>query len=270
MNSPLTHFDLYGLIDGEQSAIERFYEPIKSTALTVWNDPHFQGSIQAFGGLAEASFGGWMTLSSGGVAAPLGWPVMAHGLDHFFTGMNTAVTGRQLDTATSQLLQTSGLSQQTADLVDSSLSLAGGIGGAYAIRQGARSLTSTSEILSLQQGSRIAPTQSMIPQEIVKQPKFTRYNYRQHLIKQSDIDPGRGIDAHHIFPQHQRKFFEPKGMNIDNPKHLTWWEKTSHQKAAYQYRKDWDEFIYNNQNATVEQILKEGKRIMLKQNIPKY
>ena len=270
LNSPLTHFDLYGLSDEKQSSVERFYEPIKSTALTVWNDPHFQGSIQAFGGLAEASFGGWMTLSSGGVAAPLGWPVMAHGLDHFFTGMNTAITGRQLDTATSQLLQTSGLSQQTADLVDSSLSLAGGIGGAYAIRQGARTLTSTNEILSLQQGSRIAPTQSMIPQEIVKQPKFTQYNYRQHLIKQSGIDPGRGIDAHHIFPQHQRKFFESKGMNIDDPKHLAWWKKTSHQKAAYQYRKDWDGFIEHNQAATVERILQEGKRIMLKQNIPKY
>ena len=74
-----------------------------------------------------------MTLASGAIAAPLGWSVMAHGLDQFFTGMSAVFTGRLEDSVTSQLLQEAGLSPYAAGLIDNSLSIAGSMGGVAAI-----------------------------------------------------------------------------------------------------------------------------------------
>lgn len=110
------------------------YQTLKSTVLSVWHNPCFQGGVQAFGGLSEAGFGAGMTFATGGVAASLGWPIMVHGLDHFVTGMRTAITGRYGETASVQLLQKTGLSHQTANLLDSGLSMGGAMGGAAIIR----------------------------------------------------------------------------------------------------------------------------------------
>ena len=90
--------------------------------------------MQALGGLAEACIGGGMTLGSSGIAAPLGWPVMMHGLDQFISGLNTAFSGKHRDTLTSQLLQTTGMSVQTAGMIDSGFSIVGSMGGIAAIR----------------------------------------------------------------------------------------------------------------------------------------
>jgi RHS repeat-associated protein len=100
----------------------------------ILNNPRFHGTLQALGGLAETSFGGGMTLATYGAAAPFGWPVMAHGLDHFITGISTAFTGIPRDTLTSQLLQKTGVSHQTASFIDSGLSMGGAMGSAAIIR----------------------------------------------------------------------------------------------------------------------------------------
>jgi RHS repeat-associated protein len=102
--------------------------------MDLLSNPRFQGSMQAFSGLMEAGIGGGMTLASGAIAAPLGWPVMAHGLDQFITGMSIALSGNPRETVTAQLLQKTGMSPQTARLIDSSFSIAGSMGGVAAIR----------------------------------------------------------------------------------------------------------------------------------------
>ena len=119
-NNPLTHFDPDGRLDWDayqKSFVDTFY------------NPRVQGSFQAFGGLVEMGVGAGMTYSTGGLAAPLGWPVLAHGMDQFNTGIATAVSGSHRDTLTSQLLQTTGMSSQTANLIDNSFSLFGTLGG---------------------------------------------------------------------------------------------------------------------------------------------
>ena len=73
-------------------------------AIDTWNHPRFQGGLQAFAGLAEASAGGLATLGSGGLAAPIGWPVLAHGLDQMVAGLGTLVTGEYSSTLTEQLV----------------------------------------------------------------------------------------------------------------------------------------------------------------------
>jgi RHS repeat-associated protein len=140
-NDPLTHFDEYGLFGYGQTKsnswngiASRSYQTAKETISNTWNDPRFQGSMQAFGGLAEATIGGTMALGTGGIAAPLGWLVMAHGFDQFITGMNTAFSRHYQYSTTNQVLQKTGMSPQTAGLIDGGLSLAGGMGGTAAAR----------------------------------------------------------------------------------------------------------------------------------------
>lgn len=54
--------------------------------------------------------------------------------EKLLTGMNRAFSGRYRYSTTNQLLQKTGMSPQTADLVDGGLSLAGGMGGTAAAR----------------------------------------------------------------------------------------------------------------------------------------
>lgn len=103
-------------------------------AIDTWNNPRFQGGLQAFGGLTEAIIVGGMALGSGGVMAPVGGIVMAHGLDHFFSGLQIAFSGIPGDTVTSQLLQKTGMSSQTASLIDGSISIVGSLGGTAMMR----------------------------------------------------------------------------------------------------------------------------------------
>jgi hypothetical protein len=78
--------------------------------------------------------GGGMALTSAGIAAPIGGAVMTHGLDHFFTGLQAAFTGKLRNTVTNQLLQKTGISSQNASMIDSGISIAGSMGGISAIR----------------------------------------------------------------------------------------------------------------------------------------
>ena len=100
----------------------------------VMSNPRFQGAMQAFGGLSEASMGAGMTYATGGLAAPLGWPIMAHGLDHFVTGMSTVFTGKLRGSATAELLQKTGMSQNSAELIDSGISVFGTMGAGVSIK----------------------------------------------------------------------------------------------------------------------------------------
>lgn len=90
--------------------------------------------MQAFSGLAESGVGAYATLGTGGLAAPVGWPVFVHGLDQLITGLTTAFSGEYRDTLTSQLLQTTGISAQTADMIDSGISIVGSMGSIAVIR----------------------------------------------------------------------------------------------------------------------------------------
>jgi hypothetical protein len=84
--------------------------------------------MQALGGFSEAAIGCNVAF----VCPPLGMAMMTHGSDQFTAGLRTVYYGAPAHTATSQLLQLTGLDPGTAELVDSGLSLMGaGWGGAY-------------------------------------------------------------------------------------------------------------------------------------------
>lgn len=132
-NAPLTHIDLYGL---EANAWwKETFEKTKKTSTLFWNTHgrRIQGGVRALGGLAEAGIGAGMTLYSGGISAPLGWAFLTHGLDHFFTGMQSALSNRSHGSATFQTLHKAGVPPQIANFLDEGFSMASGFMGPAAM-----------------------------------------------------------------------------------------------------------------------------------------
>jgi RHS repeat-associated protein len=159
-NNPFVHVDLYGEelaslwspIAGpgdcfsnpilEQEEKERNWDLVLSVLDKSWNNPHFQGSLEAFGGAAETTVGNLLTTVSlvsgnpGGLV--LGVSVATHGLDRFFTGMNNAITGGYQESVTAQSLQAAGVSKEKAHIVDDVLSFGGIVYGTGLIRNASR------------------------------------------------------------------------------------------------------------------------------------
>ncbi len=223
------------------------------------------GAAQAFGGFTECAAGISTSLAgigTGGLSTPIGLAITCHGLDNFITGFNQMYTGNIRNTATVQVLEKTGMSSTTALAVDGLLSL----GGTSTLLRNAVSGG------SLKAGSELS-SKTGVGSQLARTPQFksfTKSNYRYNLKELTGIDPGNLFDAHHVFPQKYRSLLrrENVNINIDDPKYLTWWEKSSYQKNAYEYNKVWRGIMYDNVSPlTTEQILQEGKRIMTEYGI---
>jgi RHS repeat-associated core domain len=135
-NEPLLHFDVYGLWleprppgSFDSSTILRGWG---NDAMATWNNPRFQGGMQAFCGMAEASIGAPLMFTP---FAPFGAALMIHGADHFVAGTRSMVTGRQIPTASEMLLQKMGMTPGGATFTNNLLSMGGAFGGINMIRQ---------------------------------------------------------------------------------------------------------------------------------------
>ncbi|MEC8306452.1 MAG: RHS repeat-associated core domain-containing protein, partial [Chlamydiota bacterium] len=101
--------------------------------VSLWQHPAFQGALQALGGLGEVLIGGTTSLTSGGIATPVGMLLLAHGLDHFIAGCQT-IRGTPQQTLTHHLLTQGGLSPSAATAVDTGISIAGGVSATAILR----------------------------------------------------------------------------------------------------------------------------------------
>jgi len=92
---------------------------------------------------------------------------------------------------------------------------------------------------------------------------FTKSHYRDNLMELTGISPpGKTMHAHHVFTQKFEVEFIKKGINIHDPKYLTWWEAKPHLKTSQSYNNKWEKFFYENPEATPNQILEAGREIM--------
>lgn len=103
------------------------YQSTKEAVIDTWNNPRFQGGLQASCGYAEAVVGFGLTAHP--VTAPFGVALMVHGADRFSSGAFTTVTGAQTTTATFQLLHKMGMSQESAHRWDDNINMLGTLGG---------------------------------------------------------------------------------------------------------------------------------------------
>jgi hypothetical protein len=97
-------------------------------------------------------------------------------------------------------------------------------------------------------------------------PQNTGRNFRERVTKLLGEPPeGRkAYQAHHAFPQTQEfdRFFKGVGLDKHDAKFGSWVETSQHRKEAAAYNKKWRDFISNNPEASIQEVINEGKRIM--------
>jgi len=282
-NNPLTHVDLYGLFlsetleDNSSGYLGGFglgsgsyfgdmklsLSSLYTSGIEAFNNPRLQGSLRAFGGFLEATAGAALAPTP---FAPLGMIMLGHGADHFAAGGYAMTTGRYRATATEQLLQKAGMSSEWASFSNNLLSVGGFTGSIGLARnfayQNSRAVSqvamssfeiSASNFEGLQAGKNFK--------------SFVKGNCRDNLMELTGISSPRNIHAHHVFPQKYKEFFLDKGINIHDPRHMTWWDGSTHLPNAKGYNDAWFEFIRKNPDTTPAQILEKGKQLMNKHGI---
>ena len=154
-NNPFKYIDY----DGQFSLPS--FSTFKPFLQETFQSARFQGSLQAIGGLAEASLGAAAAMASAptGIGAIGGFLILAHGLDNFQAGLSQAMSGESRTAATVQLLQKAGLSQSQAHLTNDVLGIAGSM-GAVAICKAAS--TAAPGVL------RSLPSESFVVEEVMK------------------------------------------------------------------------------------------------------
>jgi len=125
--------DPINYIDPDGRCFSPAYQTTKTTVVNTFNNPRFQGSMQAFGGIVEAKIGVALC-ATGPLGMVAGGMMVAHGFDHFQNGCHQAVYGQSRNTVSSQLLQKAGVSTSTADLIDNGVGMFATMGGSAATK----------------------------------------------------------------------------------------------------------------------------------------
>lgn len=197
---PVNYFDPDGRF------FSHSYQKVKPSVINVWNSPRFQGSMQALGGLAESSVGVGVTYLSFGMATPIGAAMFVHGADHFATGLHTAVSGQYQKTATSQLLQKTGMRAETAAKWDHSANFVATLGGVGLIKHASRSIGTVPQF-SLPTG----PATSLETLDIGRE--YTRSNLQlgQQMHKAyriNEVIPGQKIKEYRLLNNQKIDFLD--------------------------------------------------------------
>ncbi|QYY34564.1 RHS repeat-associated core domain-containing protein [Ruficoccus sp. ZRK36] len=137
--------------------------PISNTdpfGLWSWNQTF--GVLKAIGGAVEVAAGVALGAATSwtGVGAIAGGAVAVHGLDTFQAGIRQAISGEQTDTLTSTSLQAAGLSRNSANLLDTGISVvgtfgAGSMASSLSRTQGLVHLTDDATALTINQTQRL-------------------------------------------------------------------------------------------------------------------
>ena len=59
-----------------------------------------------------------------------------------------------------------------------------------------------------------------------------------------------------------REFMSKWGLNINNPQLMQWWSKETHQLFAYEYNQAWRQWLDDNKNAKLTDVLDFGRKMM--------
>ena len=93
---------------------------------------------------------------------------------------------------------------------------------------------------------------------------FTDSDYREGLLRLTGrtSEEVQGLEAHHLFPQKFEQRFRNAGIEtIHDPRLLVWVDEVEHKSWSNAYNEAWQSFLDERPNATVEEILEEGKML---------
>lgn len=138
-NNPTRCVDRFGLFMDDFN-FSQSWSNFKESTSSFLSHPRVNGSIQAFGGACEMAAGGTTALTAGvtGVGLAVGCATLAHGCDHFITGCRQIYYGEYQDSATTQLLEKTGLSHESASLIDGTMSITSTTACSAAIQRASR------------------------------------------------------------------------------------------------------------------------------------
>jgi len=262
-NNPLIFFDPWGLTKKAHQMEEGNNDnhlSIMETVTTLVNDllenPRTHGALQVVSANFEMQAGVLLTTATGGWAAPIGACVIAHGLDQFVSGMRTVMTGEHYDSASLQLMQNAGMSAEMANMTDGTFSMVATLGGAAVVKN---AVPKVAKVLG---ASETAIATEVQAEKALRFKPFNKDYYRHNLKVLTGENPPPSIHAHHVFTQKRRDEFLRYGINVDDPRYLTWWEGSSHVRARQTYENEWKRFFMKNNNPTSDQILEHGKLLM--------
>jgi len=87
---------------------------------------------------------------------------------------------------------------------------------------------------------------------------FTEGNFRENLARLTGRIP-EDAHAHHVFPVGLAEEFQKLGINVHDPRFGAWWNRSGHLKKAYEYSRQWEEFL--SRNPSLEQVLQFGREL---------
>lgn len=142
------------------------------------------------------------------------------------------------------------------DYVNASLSMAAMIPVAGVGATGMKALNNSLKIID---------NSKDVAQHVIKFRTFNRRNFRHNLIKLTGgNNPGKGVQAHHVFPHKYRDVFEEVGIDVNDPHYGVWWETKSHLQNAKAYNDIWAEFL--KEGTTKEDIFNKARELAKKYN----
>ena len=71
---------------------------------------------------------------------------------------------------------------------------------------------------------------------------FTERNFCENLSILTGEIP-KDSHAHHVFPQALKGRFRDIGIDINDPRYGSWWQKRDHRKHAKEYNRRWEDFL---------------------------
>ena len=275
-NDPLTHFDEYGLWDWESSNLRnRYYEPAKSYLVDTWNSPRFQGALMVGMGTAEvAGAAYYSTFGTAGIGVLAGGGMtMGIALDIIYTGYRQIRTNQFCDTGTLQFFKGCGVPEKYASFADAGLgmyfgrytapapwrSLLGNLLGRSPVKMGR-------ELLSLGSGRKIQDKLNLLSQSFDRgRIKISQNQYRKHFINYIGFDAEKAAEVHHMFPKQERGRFARMGIDVDDPRYLTWVEKSLHGEIHNKdkYNQEWIRFVIK-ENPSRERIMQKARELAQK------
>jgi hypothetical protein len=181
----------------------------------------------------------------GGVAVGL------HGIDQAVAGIRTIASGQHQSSFTSMGIQRTGVSQNTADLIDGGISIVGSGGIGLASRVSTTAPAVVRAPTGLNAPARTTPQLALPAPKVVPRDPF-----------------------HHIFPQRADLAAEFKARGI-NPHEFTMQvPKPLHQQIhsggprGGQWNQAWDDYFKANPSATATDVYKEAGRLIYQFDVP--
>lgn len=90
---------------------------------------------------------------------------------------------------------------------------------------------------------------------------LTKSNYRANLARYTGRNPA-GEDAHHVLPKAEEfaENFKRAGLNVHDPRLLTWWNAVQHRATSADWNRQWAQFFASGQR-TAKEILEFAIRL---------